>query len=178
MQILSDARWAKFEAAIVAVKLRKARPRKDDRRTIKAIIWRLDNGAKWRSIPAELGDWHHAYLRLPPLGCQRRLGQDHGACRGRSQTEAGVRLYRRHRGPGAPEGGRRSADQTDTLSLRFSRRQGSNEQAIGRSRGGLTRSRWCPPAGTQRRRSHRHPLRQDGNVLCGRDRNSGDTRLV
>ena len=25
---------------------------------------RLDNGAKWRSIPAELGDWHHAYLRF------------------------------------------------------------------------------------------------------------------
>ncbi len=63
MQVLSDAQWAKFEAAIVAVKLRKARPRKEDRRTIEAIIWRLDNGAKWRSIPAELGDWHHAYLR-------------------------------------------------------------------------------------------------------------------
>ena len=63
MQVLSDAQWAKFEAAIAAVKLRKARPRKEDRRTIEAIIWRLDNGAKWRSIPAELGDWHHAYLR-------------------------------------------------------------------------------------------------------------------
>ncbi len=62
-QVLSDAQWAKFEAAIVAVKLRKARPRKEDRRTIEAIIWRLDNGAKGRSIPAELGDWHHAYLR-------------------------------------------------------------------------------------------------------------------
>jgi transposase len=23
-----------------------------------------DNGAKWRSIPAELGNWHHAYLRF------------------------------------------------------------------------------------------------------------------
>ena len=29
-----------------------------------AIIWRLDNGAKWQWIPAELGDWHHAYLRF------------------------------------------------------------------------------------------------------------------
>ena len=25
---------------------------------------RLNNGAKWRSIPAELGDRHHAYLRF------------------------------------------------------------------------------------------------------------------
>src|SRR5579859_4795106 len=64
MQVLTDAQWAKFEAAIVALKIRGARPRVEDRRTIEAIIWRLDNGAKWRSIPAELGDWHHAYLRF------------------------------------------------------------------------------------------------------------------
>jgi transposase len=64
MQVLTDAQWAKFEAAIAAVKLRGARPRKEDRRTIEAIVWRLANGAKWRSIPSELGDWHHAYLRF------------------------------------------------------------------------------------------------------------------
>src|ERR1700759_2730936 len=64
MQVLTDAQWAKFEAAIAAAQLRGARPRKEDRRTIEAIIWRLANGAKWRSIPAELGDWHHAYLRF------------------------------------------------------------------------------------------------------------------
>lgn len=64
MQVLTDTQWAKFEAAIAAVNLRGARPRKDDRRTIEAIIWRLSNGAKWRSIPSELGDWHHAYLRF------------------------------------------------------------------------------------------------------------------
>jgi transposase len=64
MQVLSDAQWANFEAAIEAAEIRGARPRREDRRTIEAIIWRLDNGAKWRSIPAELGDWHHAYLRF------------------------------------------------------------------------------------------------------------------
>jgi hypothetical protein len=32
MQVLTDAQWAKFEAAIAAVKLRGARPRKEDRR--------------------------------------------------------------------------------------------------------------------------------------------------
>jgi hypothetical protein len=51
MQVLSDAQWGKFEAAIAMVKLRGARPRKEERRTIEAIIWRPDNGAKWRSIP-------------------------------------------------------------------------------------------------------------------------------
>ena len=26
-------------------------------------MWPFDNGAKWCSIPAEFGEWHHAYLR-------------------------------------------------------------------------------------------------------------------
>ncbi len=64
MQVMTDAQWAKFEEAIAAAHIRGARPRKDERRTIEAIVWRLDNGAKWRSIPAELGPWHHAYLRF------------------------------------------------------------------------------------------------------------------
>lgn len=64
MQVLTDTQWVKFEAAIAAVNIRGARPRVAERRTIEAIIWRLDNGAKWRSIPTELGRWHHAYLRF------------------------------------------------------------------------------------------------------------------
>jgi len=64
MQVLTDAEWAKFEAAIAAANIRGARPRVEDRRTIEAIIWRIDNGAKWRAIPAEFGTWHHAYLRF------------------------------------------------------------------------------------------------------------------
>jgi len=46
MAVLTDAQWAKFEAAITAANIRGARPRSEDRRTIAAIIWRLDNGAK------------------------------------------------------------------------------------------------------------------------------------
>src|SRR3954451_15787113 len=40
------------------------RARGRPRAAYEAIIWRIDNGAKWRSIPAELGDWHRAYLRF------------------------------------------------------------------------------------------------------------------
>ena len=35
-------------------------PPKQLRRTISAIFWRHQNGAKWRSIPAELGPWWRA----------------------------------------------------------------------------------------------------------------------
>ena len=43
MQVLTDAQWAKFEAAIAAAGIRGTRPRTEDRLTIEAIIWRLDN---------------------------------------------------------------------------------------------------------------------------------------
>jgi len=38
MQVLRDAQWAKFEAAIAAADIRGARPRTADRRTIEAIL--------------------------------------------------------------------------------------------------------------------------------------------
>ena len=64
IQVLTDAQWAKFEAAIAAAGICGARPRTEDRRSIEVVIWWLENGAKWPSIPAELDDWHHAYLRF------------------------------------------------------------------------------------------------------------------
>src|SRR4051794_19654289 len=93
MQVLTDAQWAKFEAAIAAANIRGARPRREDRRTIEAIIWRLDNGAKWRSIPAELGGLASCLPAVPPLGCARGVGQDHGLRRGPGGAAAGLRLH-------------------------------------------------------------------------------------
>ena len=56
-EILSDAAWAIWEPLIEAVRPRGKTPPKELRRTISAIFWRHQNGAKWRSIPAELGPW-------------------------------------------------------------------------------------------------------------------------
>lgn len=35
-------------------------PPEDLRHTISAILWRHQNGAKWRAIPDELGPWWRA----------------------------------------------------------------------------------------------------------------------
>ena len=46
------------------------------RRTIGAILWRHENGAKWRSIPTELGPWWRAaqtFIRWAHLGVWERL---------------------------------------------------------------------------------------------------------
>ena len=53
----TDAEWAVWEPLIEAVRPRGKTPPKDLRRTIAAIFWRHQNGAKWRAIPAELGPW-------------------------------------------------------------------------------------------------------------------------
>jgi transposase len=68
MAVLTDAQWAKFEAAIAGANIRGARPRTEDRRTIEAIIWRLDNGAKWRSIPAVRGVWDQIMAHVVAQG--------------------------------------------------------------------------------------------------------------
>ena len=48
----------------------------DLRRTISAILWRHQNGAKWRAVPAELGPWSRAaqtFIRWAHLGVWERL---------------------------------------------------------------------------------------------------------
>src|ERR671921_3023672 len=55
--VLTDAQWAALEPLIEACRPRGKTQHHDLRRTIEAIVWRHDNGAKWRSIPPHLGPW-------------------------------------------------------------------------------------------------------------------------
>ena len=55
--MLTDRQWAVLEPLIEAVRPPAKVPLRHLRRTINAILWRHDNGAKWRAVPAELGPW-------------------------------------------------------------------------------------------------------------------------
>jgi transposase len=55
LRVISDELWAVLEPLRNEARPWAARPIQDLRRTIEAIVWRHGNGAKWRSIPAELG---------------------------------------------------------------------------------------------------------------------------
>src|ERR671916_2875927 len=75
-EILSDAAWAVWEPLIEAVRPRGKTPPKELRRTVSAIFWRHQNGAKGRSIPAELGPWWLAaqlFIRWSKRGVWERL---------------------------------------------------------------------------------------------------------
>jgi transposase len=74
--MLTDGQWAVLEPLIEACRPKGKTPPQDLRRTIEAILWRHQNGAKWRSIPSDLGPWWRAaqtFIRWARLGVWERL---------------------------------------------------------------------------------------------------------
>jgi transposase len=74
--MLSDAQWAVLEPLVEACRPHSKVPPSNLRRTISAILWRHENGAKWRSLPTDLGPWWMAaqtFIRWARLGVWERL---------------------------------------------------------------------------------------------------------
>ena len=53
--VLTDAHWVVLDLLIEVCRPHAKVPPSNLRRTVSAIVWRCVNGAKWRSVPAELG---------------------------------------------------------------------------------------------------------------------------
>jgi transposase len=78
MQVMTDEQWSVLEPLLDEVRPWAPQPIRWFRRTIEAIVWRLQNGAKWRAIPAALGPWWMAaqtFIRWSRLGVWERLHQ-------------------------------------------------------------------------------------------------------
>ena len=74
--MLSDGQWALLEPLIEACRPKGKIPPQDLRRTLSAILWRHQNGAKWRAVPEELGPWWRAaqiFIRWARAGVWERL---------------------------------------------------------------------------------------------------------
>jgi transposase len=74
--VLTDAQWAALEPLVGICRPHAKVPPSNLRRTVEAIVWRCRNGAKWRSIPADLGPWWMAaqtFIRWARLGVWERL---------------------------------------------------------------------------------------------------------
>ena len=74
--MLTDVQWATLERLIAVVRPPAKVPLRHLRRTISAILWRHDNGAKWRAVPDELGPWWMAaqtFIRCSRLNVWERL---------------------------------------------------------------------------------------------------------
>jgi transposase len=74
--MLSDAQWALLEPLIEICRPKGKTPPQDLRRTLSAILWRHQNGAKWRAVPEELGPWWRAaqiFMRWARAGVWEHL---------------------------------------------------------------------------------------------------------
>ncbi len=74
--MLTDGQWAALEPLIETCRpLAKVAPQ-NLRQTMSAILWRHQNGAKWRAVPEVLGPWWKAaqiFIRWSRLGVWERL---------------------------------------------------------------------------------------------------------
>lgn len=75
MSVLTDDQWRVLKEALDHARSGRGRPMNNERRTVEAIVWRLQNGARWRALPAEFGPWAraaHLHLRWSKLGVWQR----------------------------------------------------------------------------------------------------------
>ena len=126
LRVLTDAQWEVLAPLIEACRPPRKTDHHDLRRTIEAIIWRHDNGAKWRQIPAELGPWWMAaqtFGRWSRLGAWERLleaAQRHGGAEGGMAFLDGTSIRAHHKAAGAAKKGdpQRSATRMRRLAVR------------------------------------------------------------
>lgn len=110
--LLSDEAWAVWEPLIEEVRPHGKTPPKELRRTISAVFWRNSNGAKWRSVPVELGPWWLAaqlFIRWGKKGVWERLltlaeARMGGAALGMVFLD-GTNIRAHHKAAGAQKGG-------------------------------------------------------------------------
>jgi transposase len=61
---LSDSQWDKIKDALPGKDSDPGRSGGDNRRFIEAIIWVGRNGARWRAIPSDYGNWNTIHRRF------------------------------------------------------------------------------------------------------------------
>lgn len=116
-QVFTDAAWAAWEPLIEEVRPHGKTPPVDLRRTIAAIFWRHQNGAKWRSIPQELGPWWRAaqlFIRWARQGVWERLldlVQQRDVALGMAFLD-GTTIRAHHKAAGAPKRGATAHSET------------------------------------------------------------------
>jgi transposase len=59
---LTESAWTEIEAMLPKGGGR-GRPWRNHRQVVQAILWKLDSGSPWRSLPSRFGPWQTAYDR-------------------------------------------------------------------------------------------------------------------
>jgi transposase len=62
--ILDNSMWHKIMPLLPAEKGRCARPSKNNRLMVEAMLWRARTGSPWRDLPKHFGPWESVYTRF------------------------------------------------------------------------------------------------------------------
>ncbi|MGY3459260.1 transposase [Bradyrhizobium sp. LM3.4] len=120
--VLTDAQWAKMEPHCLGKPGDPGRSGKDNRLFVEAVLWIARTGSPWRDLPAMFGHWNSTFTRFRDwvkADVWKRLFEAH-----LRRSRHGIRHGRRHHRQGPPP--------------RSGRKRGTQSQAIGRSKGGMT----------------------------------------
>ena len=120
--LLSDEQWARIAPLLPGKPGDPGRSGEDNRRFFEAILWLVRAGAPWRDLPARFGKWGTVWKRFRRWALKGEFERIFEGLVGRSGLR--IRPGRRHHRQGPPPWQRRKG--------------GTQNQAIGRSRGGLT----------------------------------------
>jgi transposase len=120
---LSEAEWALIAPLLPAERGRVGRPSHDNRRVLNGILWTVRSGARWTDVPERYGRWNSVYRRF------RRWAQA-GVFEALLEALAGALAQER-------------LQMIDSTIVRAhahaaGAKKGNADQALGRSRGGLS----------------------------------------
>ena len=119
---VSEAQWSRIALLLPGKAGDPGRTGSDNRLFVNGCLWVLRSGAHWRYLPERYGKWKTGASPLQPLVPRGRVGSRVRRAYGRPRQS--VSDDRQHHRPSA------SAD--------CDRKRGARDQALGRSRGGLT----------------------------------------
>ena len=120
--VLTDARWAKMEPHCLGKPTDPGRSGSDNRRFVEAVLWIVRTGSPWRDLRPLFGNWNTVFKRYRDWVKSRRFHQAFRSLLRRAGH--GIRHDRRQYRQGP--------------SPRTGRKRGTQSQAIGRSKCGMT----------------------------------------
>src|SRR6185312_9668775 len=121
--VLTDAQWAKMAPHCLGKPGDPGRRGRNNRLFVEAVLWIVRTGSPWRDLPPAFGNWSSAYTRFRDwvkADVWKRLFDAVS-----EEAGYGIRHGRRHDRQGPPP--------------RTGRKRGTQSQAIGRSKGGMTK---------------------------------------
>ena len=120
---MSDAAWERMAPLIIGRPDQKGSTGRDNRMFVEGVLWIVRTGSPWRDLPEAFGDWNSVFRRFSRWSIKGVWWRIFEAMSDDPDFEYLIIDF--HHRPGAS-------------ARRWGEKRGSEDQALGRSRGGLS----------------------------------------